>query len=302
MQVLLIYNPRAGRGRGESAAAEVRQALAAAGHTVTLQLAGPEPHPSAPAHPPELVVVVGGDGTLHYTVDRLVPRRAAVYHVPLGTENLFAREFAMKADPARVVEAIRAWRVRDIDVGVCNGRRFTLMASVGADAGVIRRLAARRKGAIRHHHYAAPVIAELLRPTIPRLSVWVDDKLLVERKLGMVVVANSRQYALRIDPVRLADVADGVLDVVVLPASTSLGLLARVAGSRLGWPGPGVIRGRGQRVRVRAEGLKLCAQIDGETGPAAAAGGLDLDFGLEPSALRVLLGVDFPRQNDIKTP
>lgn len=294
MQVEVIYNPRAGRGRGESAAIEVRQALIAAGHIVRLELAGPAP--VAPAglaeeHPrPDLVVIVGGDGTLHYAIDRLVPRRAAVYHVPLGTENLFAREFGMRGEAARLVKAVSAWRLKDVDVGTCNGRRFALMASVGADAGVIRRLSVARQGAIRHHHYVGPVVAELLKPTLPRLSITVDGKSLVVGRLGMVVVANSRQYALRIDPARHADMADGLLEVVFLPASTSLGLLARVVGARLRWPGPGVIRGRGGRIRVRAEGLALCAQIDGEAGPAAAAGGLDLDFGVEQASLRVLMG------------
>lgn len=295
MQVGVIYNPRAGRGRGESAALEVQQALLSAGHTVHLERAGPapdgQPRPPAPARP-DLVVIVGGDGTLHYAIDGLVPRRAAIYHVPLGTENLFAREFGMQGEPARLLRAVSRWRLKDVDIGTCNGRRFALMASVGADAGVIRRLTAGRTGAIRHRHYLKPVLAELLSPTLPRLTIDVDGKSLVVGRLGLVVVANSRQYALRIDPARHADMADGLLEVVFLPASSSLGLLARLVGSRLGWAGPGVVRVKGQKVRIRAEGLGLCAQIDGEAGPASAAGGLDLEFGIEPLALRVLLDGD----------
>ncbi|MCC6676086.1 MAG: hypothetical protein IT436_02975 [Phycisphaerales bacterium] len=292
MQIVVIYNPRAGRGRGESAAMEVQQALIAAGHNVSMELAGPAPAGRPEEHArPDLVVIVGGDGTLHYAIGRLVPRRAAVYHFPLGTENLFAREFGMRAEAARLVRAVSAWRLKDVDIGTCNGRRFALMASVGADAGVIRRLTAARQGAIRHHHYVGPVVAELLKPTLPRLSITVDGKSLVVGRLGMVVVANSRQYALRINPARHADMADGLLEVVFLPASTSLGLLARVVGARLRCPGPGVVRGRGQRIRVQAEGLALCSQIDGEAGPAASIGGMDLDFGVEQAALRVLLGV-----------
>lgn len=307
MRVLVMYNPRAGRGRGEAAAVEVRAALSAAGHTVGLERIGPgveagptgctslsfdgPPGRDGPINEADLVVLVGGDGTLHHVLDRLVPRRAAVYQYPLGTENLFAREFGMRADPAALVRAVAVWRVRDIDVGICDGRRFALIASIGADAGVIRRLTASRTGAIGHRHYLGPVVAELWRPMLPRLTVEVDGRSLVVGRLGLVVVANSRHYALRIDPARGADVADGLLEVVFLPASSSVGLLARLIGARFGWPGPGAMRARGGAVRVRADGLSLCAQLDGEAGPARAAGGLDLTFGVELSALRVLVAV-----------
>lgn len=293
MQIVVIYNPRSGRGRGRAAAIEVQQALLAAGHTIHLEQvgAGPDGDPPLPGpSKPELIVIVGGDGTVHHAIERLVPRRVAVYQVPLGTENLFAREFGMRAEPAAVVRAVSRWRLKDVDVGTCGGRRFVLMASVGADAGVIRRLSASRIGAIRRRDYCRPVLAELFKPTLPRLSIEIDDKPLVVGRLGLVIVANSRQYALRIDPARHADMADGKLDVVFLPGGSSPVLLARMLGARIGWPGPGVVRATGQRVHVRAEGVRLCAQIDGECGPAAAAGGLDLKFEIQPAGLRVLLG------------
>lgn len=327
MEILIVYNPSAGRGRGESTAVELARALEEAGHTVRRRSAGPArsepgrcgpvpgvqslsydpsfgqtpapaPAPAASVSAPatvgraDLVLVVGGDGTLHYTLDELAPRRAAVHHVPMGTENLFARQFGMQRETSAVLEAVKAWRLRDIDLPRCRGRRFALMCSIGPDAGVVHRLAAARDGAITHRSYMKPILKELLRPALPRLHITLDGQPWTTGARGMAVVANCNPYALRIDPARRADPADGQLDVVFIPARSSLALLTKLASLRTIGRGPGVRRARARRVRMEAEGPTIRAQIDGEPAFEASAGKMELNFEVEPGALRVLVGID----------
>jgi diacylglycerol kinase (ATP) len=82
-----------------------------------------------------------------------------------------------------------------------------------------------------------------------------------------------------------ADVADGLLDVVVLPAGSPLAMVRRLprvyAGTHVDLPGVTVLRGR--EVRVMAEG-EVVAYGDGER-----LGALPRTATVAPGALRVLV-------------
>lgn len=300
MKVVVLHNPTSGRARAAELSASLEAALQTEGFQVDSVSTADTTQLDARLAGASAFVIVGGDGTVNHALEVCERTKVPVYHFPTGNENLFARACRHHAVLPRVVASIRRGATRSIDVGLLANvsdlsrvRRFAIMVTIGPDASVIHRLGAVRTNSRGHLVYVRPILDELWdairHPKPPVLRVWVDGKKIADDG-GWLVVANSRQYALRIDPARHADMADGLLEVVFLPASTSLGLLARVVGARLRWPGPGVIRGRGGRIRVRAEGLALCAQIDGEAGPAAAAGGLDLDFGVEQASLRVLMG------------
>lgn len=214
----------------------------------------------------------------------------AVYHVPLGTENLFAREFGMTGAPSAVAAALRAWRVREIDLGRCRGWPFAIMVGVGPDAEVIHRMDEARTGAISHISYVGPVLGVAMRPRVPRLRVRVDGRIVVNVRRGSVIVANSRQYALRVDPCRRAVVDDGLLDIAFLPARTTLEAAGLTVLSRLRLHEriPGVVIERGTRVLIETIDAPAPVQIDGETGGDLPPGA-PMEISIEPKAARVLM-------------
>ena len=182
-----------------------------------------------------------------------------------GNENLFAREFAMRPDPRAVVRAIEHGQKRLIDRARCNGASYLIMCSVGPDASVIHRLTRARRKPTGHLAYTMPVIAEAFSPYIPRLRVEVDGREIVEHRRGVVVIANMRQYALRVDPCPGADIQDAKLDAVFLPCATSLGSVVRLAQCRLRvQERMGAVLARGEHVRVEIEGDHPRCQLDGE--------------------------------------
>ena len=68
-----------------------------------------------------------------------------------------------------------------------------------------------RRARVDFISYARPILAELLSPSFPVLTVTADGRRLVDEEPGMLVVANSRQYAcgsIR----RCASMTDGLLD------------------------------------------------------------------------------------------
>ncbi|MHC4811240.1 MAG: diacylglycerol/lipid kinase family protein, partial [Planctomycetota bacterium] len=145
--------------------------------------------------------------------------------------------------------------------GPLDGRLFLLMASIGFDADVVHDLTARRRGAITHLSYAAPILRRAVAWRGPELEVRVDGRPLVSGVRGTLVIANCRQYGGRLDPAPEASMVDGRLDVVFLPARTGLGMAGRAVGCRLRIArGP---RGRGREVEVRCRPASR-VQTDGD--------------------------------------
>ena len=98
---------------------------------------------------------------------------------------------------------------------------------------------------------------------------------------GWLVVANSRQYAARLNPAPMAEMGDGLLDVVYVPMRSRMGLLPRMIAYRLGWQGrdTAVVYRRGREIEVMVDPPQLW-QLDGD--PPGMAGGGAAGEGQDP--------------------
>ena len=275
---MVVYNPVSGSGRGAELAAQLVERL----HGRRL---GPGPDevlevrtaPSRPEDPRRwldpllegigLLVVVGGDGAVRLAAASAIRADVPLYHFPAGTENLFARDHGMRPDPAVLLGAIEHGDTRRLDVFRVDGELGLLFASVGFDAEVVQDLSMRRTGSIRHLSYLPPILRQLLawRRTRPRIHLEVDGTSLGPPRHGLGLVANSPQYALRLNPAPGARPDDGQLDVVLLPARTFVGLLAWAIRCRLGRAGTkgGQSGARGRRVTLVLD-RPAHLQIDGD--------------------------------------
>lgn len=150
--------------------------------------------------------------------------------LPLGTENLLARHLGIPCDGRFVAELIARRWTRQFDVGLLNGRRFTLMVSAGFDADVVHRVHARRQGNIRKSNYIQPILETLRSYRYPEMRVAVDGEGLsagtgVRRDESaasagplfgrLVVVANLPDYALGLPVAGGAVGDDGLFDLRV---------------------------------------------------------------------------------------
>src|SRR3954470_14908700 len=93
------------------------------------------------------LIAAGGDGTISDLVNTYPGVPLSV--LPLGTENLLARHFGIPCDGKSVAAIVADGRTRSMDLGVLNGRRFTLMVTAGFDADVVHRTHGSRRGHIQ---------------------------------------------------------------------------------------------------------------------------------------------------------
>jgi diacylglycerol kinase (ATP) len=179
------------------------------------------------------LVAAGGDGTVGDLVNRFPDVPLTI--LPLGTENLLARHLGIPCDGRFMAEVIAQGLTRRIDIGLLNGKRFTLMVSAGFDAEVVRRVHAGRQGNIRKSNYIQPILETLRTYRYPEMRVTMDGEgppargAASGRNSGaspgprsskplsgrLVVVANLPEYALGLPIADSADGDDGLLDLRV---------------------------------------------------------------------------------------
>lgn len=92
----------------------------------------------------EVVVVLGGDGTLNEAANGLAGSSTALAPLPGGSTNVFARTIGMTNDAidatGELLEALRANRRQRIGLGSANGRYFLFHVGIGFDAAVVEQV------------------------------------------------------------------------------------------------------------------------------------------------------------------
>lgn len=275
--VAIIFNPISGRGRARLLACDAKSALERRGVRVRLgeskrsYIRG-ELAPLLDGV--EALFMAGGDGTLMALIPEIVRSKLPVYLIPSGNESLFARGFGMRADVGSVCAALESGSVSEHFYGLCNGRPFFSMASVGFDSEVIAHIARFRTGPIGKHGYALPVVACLLKHVAPEITLAVDGKEVLRDARGYLIVANSPEYASSLRLVPEADSRIRELCARFYPGHGTLQCLGWIGRYALGQP---VATGqstlfRGIRFEIKVGNpLSYPLQTDGEEAKTAPA-------------------------------
>src|SRR3954452_4807130 len=97
----------------------------------------------------DVVIAFGGDGTLNEVANGLAGTDVPVSVLPGGSTNVVARTLGIPNDVVDATEHLLGladdFPLRQIDLGVANGRRFVFAAGAGLDASAAKRVDARPK-------------------------------------------------------------------------------------------------------------------------------------------------------------
>lgn len=187
----------------------------------------------------ELVVALGGDGTLNEVVQAVARTPVRLGILPGGSTNVFARLLGLGRDPVRAAGALlthlRTGRERVVNLGEANGRVFTFCSGWGYDAEVVRMVHGRprMKRAVRQATFVyCGALAKIAgRADVSGVTVAADDAPPVSG-LGNVVCCNADPYTyLGRLPSRMCPSADveGGLDLTSLTRARTIDLLRLAA-------------------------------------------------------------------------
>lgn len=142
MKILFILNPHSGQVRRRpQLARQIRHFYTARGLQASLALTDRPGHATKLAAAAvrdgcDVVVAVGGDGTMNEVACALVDTRAALGLVPCGSGNGLALHLGIPLRPLAALECLLLARPRLIDSGVVNGLPFFNAMGLGYEAEI----------------------------------------------------------------------------------------------------------------------------------------------------------------------
>ncbi len=302
MDALVIFNPNASRVSHRTRAGVLR----ALGHR-TFDVAETD----HPGHATELaaeaaregrafVVAVGGDGTANEAANGLVGTDTALWALPAGSTNVFARQLGAPDDLDAATALLAAHgdepTMRRTTTGTVDGRHFLFMAGIGVTATVMRRAAERpimraRMGAGYVAYGAMAAIVDAGRGRLPPVTVETADG---SRPAATVIVQRSDPltYFGRV-PVHVCDPAhlgDGTLSAA-LASEVRMGDIAPILARLLTGDADRVVRHPKVCALDRLSGLRVRSS-DGRPFDLEADGTYigrrtEATFGVAPGSLLV---------------
>lgn len=187
----------------------------------------------------DVVVLFGGDGTIHRHLGQLVPLGLPVLIVPTGSGNDFACSLGLR----RVRDSLQAWRnfcagsgnVRNVDLGVICGatdaggapaphtsRYFCCVAGVGFDSEVARRANSLPRWLRGNGGYILSVMPTIFTfaPLPMKISTLADGSaawtVRSSQPTSVAAFANTPLYGGGMKVAPEAKMDDGLLDVCVV--------------------------------------------------------------------------------------
>lgn len=161
----------------------------------------------------DIVVAVGGDGTVNEVAQGLIGTSATMGILPMGSGNGLARELCISMDILKSVRTLVEGNRQQIDVCQINSQQFLCTSGIGFDAQVADKMSkATSRGFWR---YIQLTIQESLAFKPFKIKMKVDG-VLIEKPVFLVTFANASQFGNNARIAPNASMTDGLIDVVVV--------------------------------------------------------------------------------------
>lgn len=216
--ILFIINPISGIGKQKNIEELIRDNIDASSYEYQVKFTkgpghGTELAKEAVASGVDVVVAIGGDGTVNEIGQALVGSNTALGIIPSGSGNGLARHLKIPFSFKKAIEVINQCKIRKIDTATINDQVFLSMAGVGYDAFVAKKFAdAPKRGFFSYFR----IVSNEYSQYRPKKYILEVDGKIIKRKALTITFANSNQYGnnASIDPHAKLD--DGLIDLCIV--------------------------------------------------------------------------------------
>ena len=161
----------------------------------------------------DIVVAVGGDGTVNEVARSLVHTNTALGIIPCGSGNGLARHLCLPLDVKKAIAVLNKSQIESFDYGVINEQPFFCTCGMGFDAFISLKFAeAGKRGPIT---YVENVLKEGLKYK-PETYEVEDETGATKYKAFLIACANASQYGNNAYIAPGATMKDGEMDVIVM--------------------------------------------------------------------------------------
>ena len=161
----------------------------------------------------DIVVAVGGDGTVNEVARSLTHSQTALAIIPCGSGNGLARHLCLPIDMRKSIEIINQYHIESFDYGIINGLPFFCTCGMGFDAFISLKFAeAGKRGPIT---YVENVLKEGLKYK-PETYEVSDHTGTHHYKAFLIACANASHYGNNAYIAPGATMKDGEMDVIIM--------------------------------------------------------------------------------------
>ncbi len=174
--------------------------------------------------PYDVIVAVGGDGTVNEVINGLVGSNKIVGIIPCGTGNDLAKSLNVPLNPVEAFCLLLNGKYFSIDLGKAGNWYFTNVASIGLDADIADCANKLKKRLSGIKAYLLALIKVLL--SYKSFEVTIENNgVTVTKEVMLMAVCNGRYYGGGMEIAPDASVLDGLLDVCIIDKMSKLKLL-----------------------------------------------------------------------------
>lgn len=176
----------------------------------------------------DIVVAVGGDGTVNEVASSLINTDVKFGIIPSGSGNGLARFLKLPLNVKKAVEIINCSNFTQIDTIKVNNYYCVNVAGVGFDAHISNLFANYGKRGLQS--YVKLIIREFFKYKEKLYKILIDNRV-GEKQAFVISFANSSQFGNDAHIAPLAEIDDGLIDICILrkfPAWKSLFMAVRL--------------------------------------------------------------------------
>lgn len=160
----------------------------------------------------DVVVAIGGDGTVNEVAEGLIRTSVKLAIIPVGSGNGLARHLNIPLAYQKAVDTIFNGRSQFIDAGVINEKVFFCTAGVGFDAVIGDKFnKSGSRGLITYVEFCAREYVKYH----PEYYEILLDGVKFRKKAFLITFANSSQWGNNAFIAPDANISDGMVDVVI---------------------------------------------------------------------------------------
>ncbi len=227
-KIVFIVNPISGTIDKDSILASIKEEINRAEYAYEVAYTqyakhGTEITARAVSDGADMVVAIGGDGTVNEIARSLIHTPVALGIIPCGSGNGLARHLQIPLDVKKAIENINRHHIECIDYGRINDNPFFCTCGVGFDAFVSLKFAtAKKRGMLS---YIENALHECLNYK-PETYKIINENGITKHKAFLIACANASQYGNNAYIAPQATLDDGLMDITILEPFTMLDIPA----------------------------------------------------------------------------
>ena len=291
-QALVIFNPTAGINAKYDVRAQVESELKQFGFepvVLMLDFDFEEKIAATDLSEVELVVAVGGDGTVKVAAREIITRKIAapVLIVPFGSANVFASSLKLPINVKEALSLVKDLKTEKIDVGLLNKERYFI---VGFSLGYVSSIIIHTDKALKNRLGSLGYVLRLFwnKIRIPRIKFRIETQNRVFWVKGNSLIVFNAFNFYGFAPKKNVSIKDGILNLYVVTNKTFLAMAEAALGVLFfDHPPRHIFTLDNQRfkIRVKRKSYLKSAQIDGDR----IAVKKDMEIEVLPAALEVVV-------------